>query len=98
MTVVLMLAKRSIWAAPRKPTSIRPPWSHPGDTTTTKDEVWMVEAVDEMLTVSAGTFLTLRVRKTTSGNADNTYWFAKGVGKVQEMGEQVETLTSYLIP
>ena len=70
----------------------------PGDTTTTKDEVWMVEAVDEMVTVAAGTFATLRVRKTTSGDADKTYWFAKGVGKVQEMGEQTETLTSYTIP
>jgi hypothetical protein len=70
----------------------------PGDTTTTKDEVWMVEAVDEMLTVSAGTFLTLRVRKTTSGNADKTYWFVKGVGKVREMGEQIEDLTAYSIP
>lgn len=72
--------------------------SVPGDTTTTKDEVWVVEAVDEMVTVAAGTFSTLRVHKTTSGAADKIYWFAKGVGKVQEMGEQMETLTSYTIP
>jgi hypothetical protein len=26
ITVVLMLPNRSIWAAPRKPTSMRPPW------------------------------------------------------------------------
>jgi hypothetical protein len=70
----------------------------PGDTTRTKDEVWMVEAVGEMVTVPAGTFSTLKLRKTTSGDADKTYWFAKGVGKVQEMGEQSETLTSYTIP
>ena len=34
----------------------------------------------------------------TASAADKTYWFAKGVGKVQEMGEAVETLTAYTIP
>lgn len=69
-----------------------------GTTTRSKDETWVVEGVDESVTVPAGTFSALRVRKTTSGNADKTYWFVKGVGKVKEMGEQVEDLTAYTIP
>ncbi len=69
-----------------------------GTTTRSKDETWVVEGVDESVTVPAGTFTALRVRKTTSGAADKTYWFVKGVGKVKEMGEQVEDLTAYSIP
>lgn len=69
-----------------------------GTTTTSKDETWIVEGVDEPVTVPAGTFNALRVRKTTSGAADKTYWFVLGVGKVKEQGEQVEDLVSYSIP
>jgi hypothetical protein len=69
-----------------------------GTTTTSKDETWIVEGVDEAVTVPAGTFNALRVRKTTSGAADKTYWFVKGVGKVKEQGEQLEDLTAYSIP
>jgi hypothetical protein len=69
-----------------------------GTTTRSKDETWTVESVDESVTVPAGTFTALRVRKITSGNADKTYWFVKGVGKVREMGEQIEDLTAYSIP
>lgn len=69
-----------------------------GTTTRSKDETWVVEGVDESVTVPAGTFNALRVRKMTSGAADKTYWFVKGVGKVKEMGEQVEDLTAYSIP
>ena len=60
--------------------------------TKSKDETWKVEAVDESVTVPAGTFSALRVRKTTSGAADKTFWFAKGVGKLKETGEQTEEL------
>jgi hypothetical protein len=66
--------------------------------TKSKDENWSVIAVDASVTTPAGTFTCLQVNKTTSGLADKTYWFAKGVGKVQEMGEAVETLTAYSIP
>lgn len=69
-----------------------------GTTTRSKDETWIVEGVDEPVTVPAGTFNALRVRKTTSGAADKTYWFVKGVGKVKEAGEQSEDLTAYTIP
>lgn len=69
-----------------------------GTTTRSKDETWTVEGVDESVTVPAGTFTALRVRKITSGNADKTYWFVKGVGKVKELGGQTEDLRSYSIP
>lgn len=70
--------------------------------TATKIEVWTVEAVDEEVTVPAGTFRTVRLRRAgdVSGTttADKTYWFAAGVGKVRETGKQTEELTGYSIP
>jgi hypothetical protein len=64
-----------------------------------KNETWIVEAVGEEVTVPAGTFTTLRVRRTGAvGAADKTYWFARGVGKVREAGGQTEELVSYDIP
>ena len=69
-----------------------------GTTTRSKDEAWTVEGVDEAVTVPAGTFTALKLRKTTSGDADKVYWFVKGVGKVKEEGEQVENLTAYTLP
>ena len=69
-----------------------------GTHTVSKDETWTVQAVDEMVTTPAGTFSCLKVHKTTSGAAAKTYWFAKGVGKVQETGEQMETLTAFTRP
>jgi hypothetical protein len=69
-----------------------------GVKTVSKDETWSVEAVDEAVTVPAGTFTTLRVRKVTSGAADKTFWFARGVGKIMEQGEQREELRAYTLP
>lgn len=69
-----------------------------GTKTTSKDETWSVEAVDESVTVPAGTFTALKVRKTTSGAADKLFWFAPGVGKVKEQGEQLEELRSVTMP
>lgn len=68
-----------------------------GTHTVSKTEDWIVEAVDELVTVPAGTFSCLKVRKLTSGAADKTYWFASGIGKIKEEGEQVELLTSYTL-
>ena len=67
-------------------------------TTRAKDESWTVQALDESVTVPAGTFTALKLRKTTSGAADKTFWFAKGVGKVKEQGDQLEELLSYTLP
>lgn len=69
-----------------------------GTKTVSKQETWNVESAAETVTVPAGTFTCLKLRKTTSGQADKRYWFAPGIGKVKEEGEQVELLTSYTIP
>ncbi|HUQ08533.1 MAG TPA: hypothetical protein VM261_38845 [Kofleriaceae bacterium] len=69
-----------------------------GTQTVSKDETWTVQAVDEMVTTPAGTFTCLKVGKATSGSAAKTYWFARGVGKIQETGEQTETLTAFTVP
>lgn len=61
---------------------------------------WVVEAVNETVTVPAGTFSCLRVHSVQTGGAayDSTFWFARNVGKVKEEGTEVRQLTSYFIP
>lgn len=70
-----------------------------GTTMITKTEQWTIEAVDEQVTVPAGTFPCLRVHRTVSQTgSDKRYWFARGVGKVREEGDnQIEELTSYSV-
>ena len=67
-------------------------------TTIAKDESWTVEATGESVTVPAGTFTGIRLRKITSGSADKQYWFVPGVGKVKETGDQTEELVSFTLP
>jgi hypothetical protein len=67
-------------------------------TTIAKDESWTVEATAESVTVPAGTFTALRLRKVTSGTADKQYWFVAGVGKVKETGDQTEELVTFTLP
>jgi hypothetical protein len=69
-----------------------------GETRVSKDETWSVEAIGESVTVPAGTFTTVRLRKITSGEADKQFWFAAGVGKIKEEGEQREELRAYSLP
>jgi hypothetical protein len=70
-----------------------------GTRTIQKSERWTVEAVDEEITVPAGTYRTLRVRRTSTGEgSDKTFWFAAGVGKIKETGGQTEELVSYTKP
>lgn len=61
---------------------------------------WTVEAVDDEITVPAGTFPCLRIRHTGTvpGQSDKLFWFAVGVGKVKEQGGQLEELTAYSLP
>ena len=57
-----------------------------------------VLSVTEEVTVPAGTFITLQLRRTElSGNEVKDYYFAKGVGKVKEItqGIKTEELTEY---
>ena len=67
---------------------------------TTATVTWTVEAVDEMVSVPAGTFPCLRVHSIDSslGGYDSTFWFARNVGKVKESGTEVRELLGYSIP
>jgi hypothetical protein len=71
-------------------------------TTSQITDVWSVTAVDEPVTVPAGTFKALVVRRTANSGlgTDKSFWFARGVGKVKEtgVGEQTEELQSYIFP
>ncbi len=65
--------------------------------TLSKTETWTVEAVDVLVTVPAGAFSCIQVRKFNAGTgSDKRYWFSKGVGKVrEESATQIEELTRY---
>ncbi|HET8932788.1 MAG TPA: hypothetical protein VFN67_05075 [Polyangiales bacterium] len=63
--------------------------------TATSTDTWRVVAVEEMVTVPAGTFSAVVIEK-VGGTSTKRYWFARGVGKVKEQsGTQVEELTEY---
>jgi hypothetical protein len=71
-------------------------------TTTLKTETWTVMGVNEFVTVPAGEFCTLHLRRTSTAGgidgSDKAYWFARGVGKVQEVSAgQTETLTDFTL-
>ena len=63
-------------------------------TTETTKDVWKIIALGETVTVPAGTFEAIVVRKTGTSKV-KTYWFVRGVGKVKETGEETEELVSY---
>ncbi|MEZ4364901.1 MAG: hypothetical protein R2939_01275 [Kofleriaceae bacterium] len=69
-------------------------------TTTSKSERWTVEDTAAEVTVPAGTFTALLLRRMGEevGQADKRYWFVAGVGKVKEEGDQLEELTEYTLP
>jgi len=56
-------------------------------------DAWRVIAVDESVTVPAGTFDALVIEK--MGGTPKRYWFVRNVGKVKETGTQTEELASY---
>lgn len=71
-------------------------------TTIAKTERWNVVSANEIVTVDAGSFCALKVRRTSMSDAgsksDKTYWFTRGVGKVKEEGtDQIELLTTYTV-
>lgn len=70
-----------------------------GTTTNAKTETWQVVNPAEAITVLAGSYTALHVRRTNStGTTAKTkdYWFVKDVGKVKETGgSQNEELMSY---
>lgn len=63
--------------------------------TTQVEDDWICLAEAESVTVPAGTFTTVVFRKTSQSGATKTYYYARGVGKVKEVGAQVEQLVSY---
>ncbi len=70
------------------------------DVTVEKTDRWTVESIDDAVTVPAGSFACVRLRREGQTTAsDKTYWFARGVGKVKEVGGgQTEELASYARP
>ena len=56
---------------------------------------FVVEAVDQAIDVPAGQFRALRVRRDQEGGSSKTYWFVRGVGKIREVGGQVEELSAW---
>lgn len=66
------------------------------DGTVVNEFTWSVEAVDAVVTVPAGTFACMKIRRQTAFGNFKDYWYARGVGKVYEWGEgNVEQLLEY---
>lgn len=73
-------------------------------TVTTKMEVWQVLAVNDTVVINppGGTPRTysncLKVtHSTATGAIDKVFWYAKGIGKVKEVGTQTEELIDYKV-
>jgi hypothetical protein len=62
--------------------------------TKTARDHWSVVSTNERVTVPAGTFEAVVLRKVGSSSVKQ-YWYARGVGKVKETGGQLEELTSF---
>jgi len=63
-------------------------------------DLWSVFSPSDTITVPAGTFDTLVLRRVGNGGSSvKTFWFARGVGKVRETeeGKPTEELTTYHI-
>jgi hypothetical protein len=68
--------------------------------TTTITENWTTDAVNETVTVPAGTFSALKITRTnTADGTAKSQWFVPGVGKIRESNTtgHLEELTSYTI-
>jgi hypothetical protein len=70
-----------------------------GTKTSAEADVWKIIATDESVTVPAGTFQALHVRRigNDEGTKQKDYWYVRGVGKVKETGsdKQTEELIGY---
>ncbi|MET0341659.1 MAG: hypothetical protein ABW252_11710 [Polyangiales bacterium] len=67
-----------------------------GESFTREDtETWTVEGVDVEVTVPAGTFRAVVLKKESPNGTPKTFWYARGVGKVKETGGQTEELSAY---
>jgi hypothetical protein len=71
----------------------------PNDGLTEKVKSWEVVAIDESITVPAGTYSTLHLRTDDTEDGETNWWWARGVGKITEQGsESQEQLDSYCLP
>jgi hypothetical protein len=64
-------------------------------------ENWTTDAVDEVVTVPAGTFKALKITRTNAADgASKSQWFTQGVGKIRESNTtgHLEELASYNVP
>jgi hypothetical protein len=61
---------------------------------------WTVVSTHESVTVPAGTFTVLHVKRTDTGNGKvREYFFAEGVGKVKEIGDnEIDEMSAYQTP
>lgn len=68
-----------------------------GTKTNAKTENWQVVSTAESVTVPAGTYTTLHLRRTNPTNGKSKdFWFVQGIGKVKETGGgQDEELMAY---
>jgi hypothetical protein len=71
------------------------PVGEAASTETARDR-WTVDAIDQVITVPAGTFKAIVFIK-AGGSTLKTYWYVPGVGKVKETGGQTEELVSYKV-
>ena len=59
-----------------------------------KSHTFFVESGLDLVTVPAGTFECVRVRRVRADGSEKTYWYAQGLGKIREEGGQTEELRS----
>ncbi len=86
-------AAEAAWVEEYKETKL--PVAEASSTDTERD-AWSVDGVDQLVTVPAGTFRALIVRKAGGSNL-KSYWYVPGIGKVKETGGQTEELESYQV-
>jgi hypothetical protein len=60
-----------------------------------KTNRFFIDAIDEPVTVPAGDFRAVKVRRETVGSTQKVFWYVFGVGKVKETGGQTEELEAY---
>jgi len=60
--------------------------------TEAKVHTFEIESEKELVTVPAGEFEAVRVRRDRDGGSSKTYWYVPGLGKVKEIGGQTEEL------
>ena len=64
--------------------------------TETRAQTFEIESGNELISVPAGEFNAIRVRRTRSQGTTKTYWFVEGLGKIKELGGQSEELVKFV--